>query len=130
VIKRIDLVVRKRGLISDGLRKGATERRNSSRSGDRDKVAKGGGLTMEELMECLLSRLSERGVKPGRFPSLLTDVFNIVGEGGDFTLATVNRRLEGLGWSRQVMDDLTLELLIRFLLDGSGLYQVKRHALH
>ena len=85
---------------------------------------------MDSLIAQLLSRLSHRGVVPCEFPNLITDLFNILGEGGNFTLACVNQRLEDRGWEHHVMDDHTFELLLEFLMGRSDLYEVTKHTLH
>jgi len=60
---------------------------------------------------------------------LIKDVFNIIHDGGDFTVTSVNRELEGLGWGERIMDEVSFELII-FLLENEYDYEVQEHTLH
>jgi hypothetical protein len=56
-------------------------------------------------------------------------VLNIVRDGGNFTVTSINQELESLGWRERVMDETSFEL-ITFILENEYDYEVKRHALH
>ena len=60
---------------------------------------------------------------------LIKDVFNIIHDGGDFTVTSVNRELVGLGWGERIMDEVSFELII-FLLENEYDYEVQEHTLH
>jgi len=42
------------------------------------------------ICDTLFGRLSARGLMPVEIPSLIKDVFNIVGDGGNFSVTSVN----------------------------------------
>lgn len=84
---------------------------------------------MEQIVEHLLSKLSNKGLMLVEISRLVRDVYNIVEEGGEFTVASVNERLERLGWGGQIMDDFTFDIIM-FLLEAEDNYEVVRHTLH
>lgn len=81
------------------------------------------------ICDTLFGRLTARGVMSFEIPSLITAVFNIVRDGGNFTVASINQELERLGWRERIMDVISFEL-ITFILENEYDYQVKRHTLH
>jgi len=81
------------------------------------------------LCDTLFVRLSARGLLSVEIPRLIKDVCNIVRDGGNFTVASINRELERLGWRERVMDETSFEL-ITFILEKEYDYEVKRHLLH
>jgi hypothetical protein len=82
-----------------------------------------------KISDALFGRLSSRGLTPIEIPRLIKDVYNIIGNGGHFTVASVNKDLKRLGWSERTMDTICFELIV-FLLENEGDYQVERHMLH
>lgn len=84
---------------------------------------------VQSICNVLFERLCSSGLTPFEVLRLIQDAFNILQEGGDFTLASVNGALERLGWRDGVLDSIGLELII-FLLENEYEYQVERHALH
>jgi hypothetical protein len=54
---------------------------------------------MEEVVEVLLHKLSDKGLTPVEVPRLVKDVLSIVGKGGEFTTHSINLRLES-PWAR------------------------------
>ena len=77
----------------------------------------------------LFGRLSDRGLTLLEILRLTKDVFNIVREGGDFTIHSVNQKLESLGWSHEIMDEICFELVI-YLLENEEDYEVEKYTLH
>lgn len=86
-------------------------------------------IQMEKIVELLLHTLSNKGLTPVEIPRLVKDVLNVVGEGGEFTTGTVNRKLERLGWDPAIVDQFTFELIIA-LLEDEGSYEVYKSAIH
>ena len=86
-------------------------------------------IEMEKIVQILLHTLSNKGLTPVEIPRLVKDVLNIVGEGGDFTTGTVNRKLEMLGWDPAIVDQFIFELIIA-LLEDEGSYEIHKIALH
>jgi len=81
------------------------------------------------ICNVLLERLCSRGLSPTQVPRFIQDAFNILQQGGDFTLASVNEALGLLGWHNGILDSISLELII-FLLENEYEYHVERHTLH
>ncbi len=84
---------------------------------------------VQGITNVLLERLCSRGLMPFEVPRLIKDAFNVLQEGGDFTVASLNEALEQLGWRNGVLDSIDLELII-FLLENEYEYRVERHLLH
>jgi hypothetical protein len=84
---------------------------------------------MDAILSLLLYRLLNRGLVPKEVPWLIRDVLNIVSDGGEFTVETINHKLTNLGWGEQIVDQSTLELIISLLEIEEGL-KVERHNLH
>ena len=84
---------------------------------------------MEEIVDVLLQKLSQKGLTPVEVPRLVKDVLSIVGEGGEFTTHTINQRLESLGWDKKIVDPFTFELIIA-LLEHEGDCEVIRTPIH
>ena len=81
------------------------------------------------VCDTLFGRLTARGLMSVEIPRLIKDVFNIVRDGGNFTVASINMELEHLGWRERVMDETSFKLII-FILENEYDYEVKRHSLH
>ena len=67
---------------------------------------------MEAVFQNLDKRFSGKDFTPFELPRLIKDVKNIVADGGNFTLSTVNEKLENLGWERGIIDELSFELML------------------
>ena len=81
------------------------------------------------ICDTLFGRLSARGLLSVEILRLIKDVFNIVRDGGNFTVASINQELGRLGWGERVMDETSFEL-ITFILENEYDYEVKRSLLH
>ena len=81
------------------------------------------------ICDTLFGRLSARGLMPVEIPRIIKDVFNIISDGGNFTMSSVNLALERLGWREQIMDEFSFELII-FFLENEYHYEVKKYTLH
>ena len=81
------------------------------------------------ICDTLFGRLTARGLMSFEIPRLITDVLNIVRDGGNFTVSLINHELESLGWRARVMDETSFEL-ITFILENEYDYEVRRHLLH
>ncbi|MBU0992341.1 MAG: hypothetical protein KJ737_07585 [Proteobacteria bacterium] len=78
---------------------------------------------------CLFWRLSSKGIPPKKIQHLIYDVFNLLREGGSFTVATVNYELEQIGWETSLIDDYCFELII-YILEKEFGYKVTKRVLH
>jgi len=83
----------------------------------------------QNICDTLFGRLSARGLLSVEILRLIKDVFNIVRDGGNFTVVSINQELARLGWRERVMDETSFEL-ITFILENEYDYEVKRHTLH
>jgi hypothetical protein len=81
------------------------------------------------ICNVLFGRLSAQGLMPVEIPRLIGDVCNIVRDGGDFTLHSINRQLMRLGWQEHIMDQICFELIL-YILENEYDYEVKKHTLH
>ena len=81
------------------------------------------------ICDALFGRLFSRGLTPTEIPRLIKDVYNIIGNGGHFTVTSVNQGLKRLGLRGKIMDAIGFELIV-FLLENEYDYEVERHTLH
>lgn len=84
---------------------------------------------MEEIVDLLLYKLSNKGLTPVEIPRLVKDVLNIVSDGGEFTAGIINRKLETLGWDKAIVDQFTFELILT-LVENEGEHQIKQNTIH
>ena len=84
---------------------------------------------MEQIVNLLLNKLCHKGLTPVEVPRLVKDVLIIIGEGGKFTTGAINRRLEALGWDKEIVDRFTFELIIA-LVEHEGGYEFIRTPIH
>jgi hypothetical protein len=82
----------------------------------------------KNICETLFGRLSARGLIGDEIPRLITDVLNIVQDGGDFTVMSINDELVRIGWRERVMDEISFEL-ITFILESEYDYEVGIYSL-
>jgi hypothetical protein len=84
---------------------------------------------MEQIINTLLSKLTNKGLAPQEVVRVVRDVLTIVNDGGEFTVADINQKLVNLGWKEQIMDEFTFELIIS-LMENDCNYQIMRYNLH
>ncbi len=96
------------------------------RDGDTSSVAR---ENTANVCATLFWRLSSHGLRPAEINRLVKDVFNLLRDGGSFTVAFVNYELENMGWPESVMDEYSFELII-FLLETEFDYKVNTHIIH
>ncbi len=77
----------------------------------------------------LFWRLSTKGLDTSKIQHFIFDVFNLLRNGGSFTVAAVNYELEQIGWEAAILDDYSFELII-FILEKEFEYKVTKRALH
>ena len=73
----------------------------------------------EEVAEVLFLTLFRRGLLAAQVPRFLKDVLNIVEDAGKIPASAVNQKLARLGWSEEILDERTLELIL-YLYEGSA----------
>jgi hypothetical protein len=67
---------------------------------------------MKKLEDILIQKLCGKGLTSAETNLIIRDVARIVHGGRGFTQTTVSRKLEVLGWQRQILDPATLDLII------------------
>ena len=77
----------------------------------------------------LFWRLSSLGLQSLEVNKLVKDVFNLLRDGGSFTISYVNYELENIGWAESIMDEYSFELII-YLLENEFDYTVNTHIIH
>lgn len=82
-----------------------------------------------DICMTLFYRLYDQGLSVSEVHKLIQDVFNLIKNGGSFTLDYINFRLEQMGWDKMIMDTISFELLLD-LVESELPYQVKSHAIH
>ncbi|MBU1169853.1 MAG: hypothetical protein KKD44_09860 [Proteobacteria bacterium] len=82
-----------------------------------------------DICSTLFWHLSEQGLIPTQVNQLVKDVFNILKEGGVFTVGYINQELEVLGWQAQAVDDYILELILS-ILEKEFKYTISSHTVH
>lgn len=83
----------------------------------------------DDIFDTLFQRLLALGLMPVEIPRLIKDVFNIVSDGEDYTVAYINQELERVGWRTQIIDEFNFELVI-FLLENKYEFEVIKQTLH
>ncbi len=84
---------------------------------------------MGEVIDSIVHKLTDKGLIIAEIPRLIGDVLNIVRDETDSSAGDVNRRLEGLGWEKGILDGYTFELILFFLEQKQG-NDIRAHTLH
>jgi hypothetical protein len=88
-----------------------------------------GGENTENVCKTLFWRFSGLGFEPSAINRLVRDVFDLLRNGGSFTIALVNYELSKRNWPVDVVDEQTFELII-YLLETEFDYTVQTHPVH
>jgi len=93
-------------------------------------VGKGGGAK-DGAHQCasLLWRLAEKGHSPDEINRMVKDVFNVISDGGSFTVAIVNTAMEGLGWPPSILDETTLNMMVGLFESEMG-FSIRSHTVN
>ena len=83
---------------------------------------------MEIRLNDLFQRFKTKGFMPIEIPGLVKDVFNIIGNGKNCAITTIDQELEDFGWGVGIMDNITYELITSLLKDNRST-DVERHIL-
>ena len=82
-----------------------------------------------DVCTTLFFRLARKGLEPFAIHRLVKDVYLLVRDGGAFTIFSINRHLETLGWGADVLDSFCFELILS-ILESELDYTVQTHTLH
>lgn len=76
------------------------------------------------VVPVLIRRLYKKGLMPIEVKRLTRDILNIIGDGGFYSAAILNRKLERLGWEKNIVDNYIFELIV-YYLECEGTYNVE-----
>ncbi len=82
-----------------------------------------------DVCTTLLFALSSKGFKPEEIHQLVKDVYDLIKDGGQFTLQIINHELENSGWTPNTIDDSILQLILMFF-ETSFEFKVNTRYLH
>ena len=77
----------------------------------------------------LLWHLAAKGYSSEEINRMVKDVFEVIREGGSFTIAIVNAEMEALGWPPSIVDEVTFEMIVGLLESELG-FSVTSHTLN
>ena len=77
----------------------------------------------------LLWYLASRGHSREEINRLVQDLFNVIRDGGSFTIAMINGEMEARGWPAHVVDEASFEMLAGLMQDEMG-YSVTSHTVN
>lgn len=82
-----------------------------------------------DICSTLFWHLADLGLDTSQVNQLVKDVFNILRDGGVFTVGFINNELKNLGWHEKAVDDYILELILA-ILEKEFKYTVSSHTVH
>lgn len=77
----------------------------------------------------LLWRLAAKGYPSDEINRMVKDVFDVIREGGSFTVAIINGEMERLGWPPSIIDEVTFEMIVGLLETELG-FSVTSHTVN
>ena len=84
---------------------------------------------MAKILDILRATLENKGFVQVEVNRLIKDVYNIIDREKYFTLFSLKRALESLGWEGRILDNHVLELIVLFL-EGEGGFEIRSHTVH
>ena len=78
----------------------------------------------QKVLPVLCQRLGKKGLMPLEIKRLSKDILNIIDHGGFYSADILNRKLEQLGWEKNILDNYTFELML-YYLECEGTYTVE-----
>lgn len=82
-----------------------------------------------DICSTLFWHLADQGLEPSEVNQLVKDVFNVLRDGGVFTVGYINGELEKKGWVDKPVDDYIVELILA-ILEKEFKYSVSSHTVH
>jgi hypothetical protein len=74
----------------------------------------------------LCRRCYSKGLLPIEIKGLTRDILNIFGQGRLYNAGILNRKLERLGWVKNIVDNHAFELIL-YYLECEGSYTVEKY---
>ena len=65
-----------------------------------------------------------KGLMPIEIKRITRDILNIIGHGGFYSTDILNRKLERLGWGKNIVDNYIFDLIL-YYLECEGTYKVE-----
>ena len=78
------------------------------------------------VLPVLCRRFYSKGLMPIEIKRLTGDILNIIGHGGFYSTYILNRKLERLGWGKNIVDNYIFKLLL-YYLEWEGTYKVEAY---
>lgn len=92
---------------------------------ERDEKASDSLKALNKKVLPVLCRLFyNKGLMPVETKRITRDILNIIGDGGLYSAAILNRKLERLGWGKDIVDNHIFVMLI-YYLECEGTYNVE-----
>ncbi len=82
-----------------------------------------------DICTTLFYRLTHQGFSPLEVNRIVKDTYNILKNGGNFTITLINSELTRLGWPHYLLDDFSFELIIA-LLEKEFDFTIRVHSIH
>ena len=78
----------------------------------------------ERVLPVLCQRFYNKGLMPIEIKRLTRDILNIIGNGGFYNAGILNKKLERLGWGKNIVDNYIFELIL-YYFEYEGTYKVE-----
>jgi hypothetical protein len=80
----------------------------------------------KKILPDLCQRFYNKGLMSVEVKRIIGDILNIIGDGGYYSADILNRKLERLGWKRNIVDIYIFELVL-YYLKCEGTYNVEAY---
>ncbi len=78
------------------------------------------------VLPVLWRRFYNKGLMPIEIKRLSKDILNIIGNGGFYNAGILNKKLECLGWGKNMVDNYIFELIL-YYFEYEGTYKVEAY---
>jgi hypothetical protein len=68
----------------------------------------------KRVLPVLCRRFYNKGLMPIEIKRLVKDILNILGNGGFYNVGILNKKLERLGWGKNIVDNYIFELILYY----------------
>ena len=75
----------------------------------------------KSVLPVLCRRFFDKGLMPIEIIRLTKEILNVIGDGGIYNAGILNKKLERLGWKKNIVDNYIFELLL-YYLECEGAY--------
>jgi hypothetical protein len=80
----------------------------------------------QQVLPDLCRRFYDKGLMPVEIERITKDILIIIGDGGFYSAAILNRKLESLGWRKDIVDNYIFDLIV-YYLQWEGIYKVEAY---